>query len=371
MVYRSPEGLSEESSGRCDAEGACKGCPAGNGSRRALEAADDASSRGNQAKGYSKAEATSGVRRLQQFFGLAFLLSAISGVYLLATDKSLWLLAISHAVGLVVIVVIDVVLAVLNLRLRRKIYLPSLAAAVLGFLLQLGDIVTAPQYNMTTQYFASYLFGLWAFDLLLVLQFAIVSVGVAGRGYARELARRQKTKRARELGYSRRGFLKAIASFAGVIGVVVTLGSIKLPPPSPPPSQSSQTTQAGQSARNAQLTRTPPSVKPTGAIANTSNLQVGSPVYFEYPKGYPSMLLKKADGTLVALSMLCTHVCCECSYEPSNNVIFCPCHGSVFDSAGNVLRGPAGSPLPSVELTIDGSGYIFPSGIRGFSPCVR
>ena len=311
------------------------------------------------------------MRRVQRFFGLAFLLSAISGAYLLATDKSVWLLAISHAVGLVVIVAIDVVLGVLNLRLRRKIYLPSLAAALLGFMLQLGDVLTAPQYNMTMQYFASYLFGLWAFDLLLVLQLAIFSVGVAGRGYARELARRQKTKRARELGYSRRGFLKAIASFAGVIGVVVTLGSVKLPPPSPPSSQSSQTTQAAQSARNSQPARTPPTAKPSGAIANTSSLQVGSPVYFQYPKGYPNMLLKKADGTLVALSMLCTHVCCECSYEPSSSVIFCPCHGSTFDSTGNVLRGPAGSPLPTVELTIDGSGYIYPSGIKGSGPCVH
>ncbi len=311
------------------------------------------------------------MRRVQQFFGLAFLLSAISGAYLLATDKSVWLLAISHAVGLVVIVAIDVVLGVLNLRLRRKIYLQSLAAALLGFMLQLGDIVTAPQYNMTMQYFASYLFGLWAFDLLLVLQLAIFSVGVAGRGYARELARRQKTKRARELGYSRRGFLRAIASFAGMIGVVVALGSVKLPPPDPSSTRSSQTTQTALSARNSQPARTPPSVKPTGAIANTSSLQVGFPVYFQYPKGYPSMLMKKADGTLVALSMLCTHVCCECSYEPSNSVIFCPCHGSVFDSAGNVLRGPAGSPLPSVELTIDGSGYIYPTGIKGSGPCVH
>jgi arsenite oxidase small subunit len=327
-----------------------------------------ASNGDNREKAFSKAEATSGVRRLQRFFGLAFLLSAISGVYLLATDRSVWLLAISHAVGLVVIVAIDVALAILNLRLRRKIYVPSLAAALLGFMLQLGDIVTAPQYNMTMQYFASYLFRLWAFDLLLVLQLAIFSVGVAGRGYARELARRQKTKRARELGYSRRGFLKALVSFGGMIGVVVALGSVKLPPPNPPPSHSSQT---AQSARNSQPARTPPAAKPAGAIANTSDLQVGSPVYFEYPKGYPSMLLKKADGALVALSMLCTHVCCECSYEASNSVIFCPCHGSVFDSAGNVLRGPAGSPLPSVDLTIDSAGYIYPSGMRGSSPCVR
>jgi Rieske Fe-S protein len=370
MAYRSSERLVKGISERPGSEASSEGCSADSGLRRVFEATDDASNGNDMAKGFSKAEAKSGVRRLQRFFGLAFLLSALCGVYLLATDKSLWLLALSHAVGLVVIVVIDVALGILNLRLRRKIYLPSVAAALLGFLLQLGDILTAPQYNMTMRYFASYLFGLWAFDLLLVLQFAVIAFGVAARGYQRELARRQKTKRARELGYSRRGFLRAIASFAAVIAVVVTLGSVKLPPPNTPPSQSSQATQSGQSTRGSQSARTS-SVKPNGAIANTNDLQVGSPVYFEYPKGYPSMLLKKANGALVALSMLCTHVCCECTYEPSSSVIFCPCHGSVFDSTGSVLRGPAGTPLPSVELTIDTSGFIYPKGINGYGPCVH
>jgi len=305
------------------------------------------------------------VRRLQRFFGLAFLFSALAGIYLLATDKSLLLLAVSHAIGLVVIVVIDVVLGTLNLRSRKKIYLPSLAAAFLGFLLQLGDILTAPQYNMTMQYFASYLFGLWAFDLLLALQFAIIFVGVAGRGYVREIARRQKTQRAREMGYSRRGFLRAIVVLAGLVGIAVAVGSVKLPPPSPPSSQTPQPAGKAQSSRTSQPT------VPKGAIANTNDLVANSPVYFQYPKGYPNILLKKADGTLVALSMFCTHVCCECTYEPSYNVIFCPCHGSVFDATGKVLRGPAGTPLPSVELTVDTSGYIFPSRINGSGPCVH
>ena len=290
---------------------------------------------------------------------------------MLATDKSLWVLAVSHAVGLVVIVVIDVILGTLNLRSRKKIYLPSIAAAFLGSLLQLGDILTAPQYNMTMQYFASYLFGLWSFDLLLALQFAIIFVGVAGRGYVRELARRQKTQRARELGYSRRGFLRAIVVFAGLIGIAVAVGSLKLPPPSPPSSQTPQP--AGttvQSSRTSQST-TPKGAIPKGAIANANDLVVNSPVYFQYPTGYPNILLKKADGTLVALSMYCTHVCCECTYEPSYNVIFCPCHGSVFDATGKVLRGPAGTPLPSIELTVDSSGYIYPSRINGSGPCVH
>jgi Rieske Fe-S protein len=368
MVYWSSESHVRQPPGNQAPEEACGGCSSRNACQRVLEASDDASKGNGAARGLSKAEATSGVRRLQQFFGLAFLLSAFAGVYLLATDASLWLLAISHAVGLVVIVVIDVIVGMLNFLSKKKTYLPSLAAAFLGFLLQFGDVLTAPQYNMTMQYFASYLFGLWAFDLLLALQFAIIFVGVAGRGYVRELARRQKTQRARELGYSRRGFLKAIAIFGGLIGVAVAAGSVRLPPPSPPSSQPSQTTQSSQTS---QASRTLQSTRPSGAIANTNNLQVGSPVYFEYPKGYPNILMKNADGALTAVSMLCTHVCCECTYEPGSRVIFCPCHGSVFDATGKVLRGPAGTPLPSIRLTVDTSGYIYPMGVSGAGPCVH
>ena len=98
-------------------------------------------------------------------------------------------------------------------------------------------------------------------------------------------------------------------------------------------------------------------------------MQVGSPVYFEYPSGYPNVLFKRSDGSLAAYSLLCTHVCCEVTYESSSNVFYCPCHGSEFDSSGRVIRGPAGSPLPSITLTVDGSGNVFPSGVSGYSPC--
>ncbi|MDG6998102.1 MAG: hypothetical protein JRN15_03200 [Nitrososphaerota archaeon] len=46
--------------------------------------------------------------------------------------------------------------------------IPSAGWAILTILLQLGDIATAPQYKMTSAYFAHYLFGLWAYDCLLV-----------------------------------------------------------------------------------------------------------------------------------------------------------------------------------------------------------
>ncbi len=299
----------------------------------------------------SKDEALSGLRKLQRYIGVAMLLSAAAGLYLLATDGSLWILAISHAIGLVIIVVLDVFLGVMNLTGSKRVYLASLAAACLGIVLQLGDITTAPQYNMTVAYFASYLFGLGAFDALLLLQAVVIILGVLGRANVQFLASKRRV--AKELNYSRRSFVTTLAGFGVLIGLGVALASVKIPPPSSPSSPASSPTVAGASS----------------AIANTANIQVGSPVYFDYPAGYPNVLFKRSDGTLAAYSMLCTHVCCEVTYESSSSIFFCPCHGSEFDSAGRVIRGPAGSPLPSVTLTVDTSGDIYPSGQSGYTPC--
>jgi len=44
-----------------------------------------------------------------------------------------------------------------------------------------------------------------------------------------------------------------------------------------------------------------------------------------------------------ALGLSCTHLGCTVAVTPSELV--CPCHGSVFDRRGNVLKGPADKPL--------------------------
>jgi Rieske Fe-S protein len=290
---------------------------------------------------------------LQNLIGGLLLASAAAGTYLLATDASLWLLAVSHAIGLAMIVVIDAVVGLYSLAFPRSAHLPAIAAATLGFVLQLGDIFTAPQYNMSISYFAGYLFGLWAFDLLLALQVAIVFLGILARPHAQYLARR-RTRQGKEVDYSRRGFVKALAGFAGLIGLGVLIGSIKLPASAGP---TIQTTTATQSAG------------PKGSIANVASLQVGVPVYFEYPSGFPNALMKNADGSLTAVSTLCTHVCCQCSYQPSQKVFVCPCHGSVFDSSGRVVNGPAAVDLPTITLQVDNSGNIFPTAVNNPGPC--
>lgn len=297
----------------------------------------------------ARGKARQSLGKLQFLSGLFLLFSAIFGIYLLATDNSLWILAVSHAYGLVAIAGIDLVFAILCLVMISRIFLWSVAGALLGVLLQIGDIVTAPQYGMTIQYFANYLFGLWAFDALLVTQVLVVFLGLFSRVHIRTLT--DEGKYHTEFSASRREFLRSLIAFAAVVGITAAFSFIGQSRPSLPTSTT---------------TGLPP-----GAVANVSQVQPGSPVYFEYPTGYPNILLMKNDGTqsLVALSMLCTHVCCQLSYDSTNNQLYCPCHGSLFDQNGNVLNGPAVVALPTVQFTQDKGGNVFPQSVIGSSPC--
>lgn len=63
------------------------------------------------------------------------------------------------------------------------------------------------------------------------------------------------------------------------------------------------------------------------------------------------VLLKDGQGWL-AFSGRCTHRGCQ--VVPEGEGMGCPCHGSVFDRRGQVLKGPAPEPLPSLEVVIEG-----------------
>jgi Rieske Fe-S protein len=177
-------------------------------------------------------------------------------------------------------------------------------------------------------------------------------LGLAGRRHAAFLARR-RSRKGRELEYSRRGFLKSLGAFGSLVGFVALLSSLKLPV-STGTNQTATSTQAGA---------------PGGPIANKNSLAVGNPVYFEYPKGYPNMLLLQEDGSLIAFSTLCTHVCCQLQYDSSLKELGCPCHGSIFDATGKVLQGPANVDLPRVTLSVDSDGNIIPTGVPNPGPC--
>ncbi|HUP97811.1 MAG TPA: FAD-dependent oxidoreductase [Usitatibacter sp.] len=55
------------------------------------------------------------------------------------------------------------------------------------------------------------------------------------------------------------------------------------------------------------------------------------------------------QGELHEMSAACTHLGCPVRWNSADNTWDCKCHGSRFDALGQVLSGPANTPLSSVE----------------------
>ncbi len=59
---------------------------------------------------------------------------------------------------------------------------------------------------------------------------------------------------------------------------------------------------------------------------------------------------KDPDGELHAVSPVCTHARCLVQWNAADTAWDCPCHGSRFDTSGQVLRGPAKKALAGKQL---------------------
>jgi len=68
-----------------------------------------------------------------------------------------------------------------------------------------------------------------------------------------------------------------------------------------------------------------------------------------------NILVININNSFIALSAVCTHQGCTVGYNSVANDIECPCHGSVYSIAGNVVVGPAISPLHSFAISQSGT----------------
>jgi cytochrome b6-f complex iron-sulfur subunit len=60
-----------------------------------------------------------------------------------------------------------------------------------------------------------------------------------------------------------------------------------------------------------------------------------------------------ADGSLLALSRICTHLGCSVPWDEEKKQFICPCHGSTFNLTGEVLTAPAPRPLDTYPVRIE------------------
>ena len=61
-------------------------------------------------------------------------------------------------------------------------------------------------------------------------------------------------------------------------------------------------------------------------------------------------IYRDEEGKIHALSAACTHLGCVVSWNAAETSWDCPCHGSRFSVTGQVLHGPAATPLEAVQL---------------------
>ena len=115
-------------------------------------------------------------------------------------------------------------------------------------------------------------------------------------------------------------------------------------------------------------TATPASpATPAGPVlARVSQLASGRAVTFDDPaSGDPGVLVKLANGSIVAFDAVCTHAGCTVEYDHGSGYLLCPCHGAAFDPAhdAQAIAGPTRQALARIPIHVDtASGRITLTG---------
>ena len=93
-----------------------------------------------------------------------------------------------------------------------------------------------------------------------------------------------------------------------------------------------------------------------GQLATLTSLKPRTALPFVDPtSGDPAILIRLANGSVVAFDAVCTHAGCTVEYDPPSGLLGCPCHGAVFDPTHNadVLQGPAPVALAALPIVVN------------------
>ena len=133
----------------------------------------------------------------------------------------------------------------------------------------------------------------------------------------------------------------AVRAFGRMLGPVFTQEAAATATPSP--IAASSPGQSGPSAPAGTAGTTAASSTQGGGIANATAMPARSSVDFLLANGDPGVVVKLADGKVVAFDATCTHEGCPVGYDTASGLLLCPCHGAAFDPSADaaVVDGPA------------------------------
>lgn len=158
-------------------------------------------------------------------------------------------------------------------------------------------------------------------------------------------------------GVSRRSVLAVGA--VGIPGIaLIGCSQAKSPTTEPaggttPPAGTASSSAATGSTSAAPSSSAAASGKP---LAKLSDIKVGEAISARGPDGADIIITRPTDSTVAAYSASCTHE--GCTVTPAGKALDCPCHGSVFDLKGAVVRGPARAPLDPVKVSLSGDDVV-------------
>ncbi|MGO8950397.1 MAG: TQO small subunit DoxD [Ktedonobacterales bacterium] len=187
-------------------------------------------------------------------------------------------------------------------------------------------------------------------------------VGVArSQRSGQSLGRSMQPQRGRGAAYaraqSRRDFFRGAAlGVAGALGLVFVISLLRGGDSSGGAGGSGSVSNSGSSSGSTGNAVGTSAAGGTSTIAEVSQVPDNSSVSFTVPAtGDPGVLVHLSSGTFAAFDAVCTHAGCTVQYDPSSQLLLCPCHGAAYDPAHGaaVVQGPAPSALASVPVKVN------------------
>ena len=171
---------------------------------------------------------------------------------------------------------------------------------------------------------------------------------------------------------SRRRLLSLVGTGGGVVAATTILAACSLPGSNSTATMGSGTgkttkSSSSKSSSNSSNNNNGSNNNNSGSQANGNVLAQAGDIPANSAKTFPiagqtnpGVIVHLASGSFVAYDTTCTHAGCSVSYNASDMLLECPCHGATFDPANNgaVTNGPATTPLTAIQITVGSDGSI-------------